>query len=137
LEPSVSGMTDGLTPACSMADIGLLPTAAAAAKAAVDSSSSSGVCPQIIFLSQNDPGENAAALLRSVEGVVSVDLTGLQLSSKVRPLSACVVFVDMCVCVRAGRQAGARVRQGDCIERRGSTGRGDVVRGLASKLVGR
>jgi hypothetical protein len=80
-----------------MAEGSLLPSASAASAAVAaafcaatstttsssSSSSSQRCCPQLIFLSQNDPGDNVAALLRSVEGVASVDLTGLQLSSKV------------------------------------------------------
>jgi hypothetical protein len=94
LEPSVSGLTDGLTPACSMAEISSLPSAASTAALSSSggdggcagssgSSSSSRHCPQLIFLSQNDPGDNVAAVLRSVEGVVCVDMAGLQLSGKV------------------------------------------------------
>jgi hypothetical protein len=39
--------------------------------------------PQLVFLSQNDPGDSVAAVLRHVAGVTAVDLSGLQMSSKV------------------------------------------------------
>jgi hypothetical protein len=91
-----SAVSDGLTPACSSA-AALLPSVVAAGATyssggpcGTCSSSSSGGggsatrrCPQIVFLSQNDPGDNVAAVLRAVGGVACVDLSGLRMSTKV------------------------------------------------------